>query len=138
MYGPKFGKDVVMQHNDHGFSQGAEAPAPSVVRSFTLTGGRAVPKVDLGFEAVLRVRTTARHRMWPVGAKADIMAVCEGLSVAEVSARLSLPIGVARVLLADLVADGHLEVERTITGDSTLEERRDLLQRTLRGLRATG
>ncbi len=127
-----------MQHNDPGFGQGTDVPAPSVVRSFTLTGGRAVPTIDLGFEAVVRVRTTARHRMWPVGAKADIMAICDGLSVAEISARLSLPIGVVRVLLADLVSDGHLEVERTLTRDSTVEERRDLLERTLRGLCATG
>lgn len=112
--------------------------APSVVRSFTLTGGRAVPRVELGFEAVVSIRTTAKHRLWPVGAKADIMAVCDGKSVAEISATIRRPIGVVRVLLADLVADGHLEVERTITASTSLNERRDLLERTLRGLRTTG
>lgn len=109
---------------------------PSVVRSFILTRGRAVPRVELGFEARLKVQTHARHRMWPVGATADIMAVCDGQSVAEVSAQLGRPIGVVRVLLADLVAEGHVLVERTLTAGSTVDERRELLERTLRGLRA--
>lgn len=110
---------------------------PSVVRSFILTRGRAVPRVELGFETRLKVQTHARHRMWPVGATADIMEICDGLSVAEVSAQLSRPIGVVRVLLADLVAEGHVLVERTITAGTSLDERRELLERTLRGLRVS-
>lgn len=138
MFYPRLGKDVLMHDQDRPSTTQPGGGAPSVVRSFTLTGGRATPRVELGFEAVVRVRTTARHRMWPVGAKADIMGQCDGRSVAEISAGLRRPIGVVRVLLADLVAEGHLEVERTITQGTNIDERRDLLERTLRGLRTVG
>ncbi|MFC6154728.1 DUF742 domain-containing protein [Nocardioides yefusunii] len=124
-------------HHNFGHGQG-DTPAPSVVRSFTLTGGRATPVVDLGFEAVVRVQSSGRHRMWPVGPKAEIVAVCDGKSVAEVSAAVKRPIGVVRVLLGDLVSEGHLAVERTITASTSVDDRRELLERTLRGLRTTG
>lgn len=127
-----------MQDRDRAQNPAQGSLAPSVVRSFILTGGRAVPRVDLGFEAVVRVSTVARHRRWPVGLKAEIMETCNGHSVAEISARLRRPVGVIRVLLADLVADGHLEVERTITHSTEVDERRELLERTLQGLRTVG
>jgi hypothetical protein len=53
-----------------------------------------------------------------------------------VSALLSSPIGVIRVLLGDLVQQGYVHVQATITENSTDDERFDLLERTLRGLRA--
>ena len=56
-------------------------------------------------------------------------------SVAEVSALVSMPIGVVRVLLADLVELGQVRVQTTIQKDSSLDERRELIERTLRGLR---
>jgi len=56
--------------------------------------------------------------------------------VAEIAARLSLPVGVARVLIGDLVAAGHLRVRTTLSEQSTADERRELIGRTLRGLRA--
>ena len=57
-------------------------------------------------------------------------------SVAEIAAHLSLPVGVARVLIGDLVSSGHLRVHTTLSDQSTIDERRELIGRTLRGLRA--
>ena len=57
-------------------------------------------------------------------------------SVAEIAARLSLPLGVARVLIGDLAAQGYLQVQDTLGDSSTTDERRELIGRTLRGLRA--
>jgi hypothetical protein len=65
-----------------------------------------------------------------------VQLCAERPSVAEISARLDLPLGVARVLVGDLVTSGHLRVRATLDDHSTLEERRDLIGRTLRGLRA--
>ena len=39
-------------------------------------------------------------------------------SVAEIAAQLALPLGVARVLIGDLVTQGYLQVHTTL-GDST-------------------
>lgn len=114
-----------------------EAQAPSFVRSFTITGGRTAPRVELPLEATLTVAAEGRRRRWPVGPQADVIEVCDGRSVAEVSALLKLPIGVTRVVLGDLVSEGHVTVERTLHADTGVDERRELLERTLRGLRAS-
>lgn len=113
-----------------------DAPAPRIVRPFTITAGRTRPKVDLPVEATLRLKDDARGRTWPTAAVSKIIDVCHLRSVAEVSALVSMPIGVVRVLLADLVEAGHVAVQATISEKSTSDERRDLIERTLRGLRA--
>jgi len=75
---------------------------------------------------------------WPqADIRARIMALCAASpSVAEIAARLDIPLGVARVLVGDLVADGYLRVQTTLTERSSTDERRELIGRTLRGLRA--
>ena len=105
-----------------------------LVRSYTLTAGRTRAEVDLPMEATLRRQgfddeagETSRQR---------ILRVCESRSVAEVSALVSMPIGVVRVLLGDLVQEGKVRVQATLTDSSSSDERRDLIERTLRGLRA--
>lgn len=111
-----------------------DAPAPSVVRGFTLTRGRTVPQVDLPFEATLVAAAPTAGRPTPTGPAVRALEVCDRKSVAEVAAALAMPIGVVRVLLADLVVDGHVTVQKTLTHHSSVDERRDLLQRTLQGL----
>lgn len=110
----------------------AEPARPAFVRSFILTRGRTVPRVELPFEATLMAQHSASTQVH--GQHAQALALCDGRSVAEVAAEMGLPIGVVRVLVGDLVADGHVAVRRTLTDDTSLDERRDLLQRTLAGL----
>jgi hypothetical protein len=57
-------------------------------------------------------------------------------SVAEVSAHLRVPVGVARVLVADLVAEGRVHVNLPLDprADGTVD--RVLLERVLAGLEA--
>jgi Protein of unknown function (DUF742) len=111
-----------------------DAPAARVVRPYTLTGGRTAPKVDLPVEATLRREGTGPEG--PVDAHlVRILDVCEKRSVAEVSALVSMPIGVVRVLLGDLVEQGHVRVQATLNANSSQDERRELIERTLRGLR---
>ncbi|MDE9364818.1 DUF742 domain-containing protein, partial [Luteipulveratus sp. YIM 133132] len=63
--------------------------------------------------------------------------VCEATpSVAEVSAKVGAPLGVVRVLIGDLIESGFLRVQATLTDSSSVRERHDLIERTLRGLRA--
>lgn len=111
------------------------ATAPRLVRSYTLTAGRTRASVDLPLEATLRRQgfvddgggETPRQR---------ILRICDTRSVAEVSALVSMPIGVVRVLLGDLVQEGRVRVQATLNAASSSGERRDLIERTLRGLRA--
>ncbi len=102
------------------------------VRSFTLTSGRTLPIVELPLEATLRRLGSAEPVAAPL---TQVLELCDQRSVAEVAALMAMPIGVARVLVADLVEMGHVRVLATLQDDSSHDERRDLIERTLRGLR---
>jgi hypothetical protein len=123
-----------MANPDSPASDGAGS-TPRFVRPYTLTAGRTRSKVDLPMEATL-VREPSAAGIRPEGAIGLILEVCDARSVAEVSALVKMPIGVVRVLLGDLVERGHVRVQATMTEDSSFDERRDLIERTLRGLRA--
>jgi Protein of unknown function (DUF742) len=110
----------------------------SLVRPYTLTAGRTETSVDLPLEAPVQTLQTALADKWPPNDVRDkIIQLCiKSPSVAEISARLDLPLGVARVLVGDLVMSGYLRVHRTLSDRSTRDERRELIGRTLRGLKA--
>jgi hypothetical protein len=111
-----------------------DATVARVVRPYTLTGGRTAPKVELPVEATLRREAGGSGD--PSDANlARILEVCDKRSVAEVSAHVHMPIGVVRVLLGDLIEQGHVRVQATLTAESSQDERRELIERTLRGLR---
>jgi Protein of unknown function (DUF742) len=107
-----------------------------VVRPYAITGGRASSRhADLEIETL--VLTTA------LGQAADrdvsfewrgIMRLCRDVqSIAEVSALLDMPLGVARVLVADMAAEGLLRVHRPSAGAGRAGLA--LLDRVLEGLR---
>jgi hypothetical protein len=114
------------------------ADEPSLVRPYTLTAGRTDPGVSLPLEAPVETLGSAlAHRWQPNDVRGEIVKFCVGApSVAEIAAQLSLPVGVARVLIGDLVSSGYLRVHATLGDRSTAEERRELIGRTLRGLQA--
>lgn len=111
---------------------------PSLVRPYALVRGRT----RRGSAAPLPVETVivAKPADDAAGLQlepAAIVRLCRSPnSLAEVSARLSLPVGVVRVLVADLVADGHVDVNLPLDPrpDGTVD--RVLLERVLAGLEA--
>lgn len=115
-----------------------EADTPLLVRPYTLTAGRTDAEVPLALEAPVGVASASPPPGWPGNdVRAQILSLCaERPSVAEIAAHLALPLGVARVLVGDLVVQGYLRVHTTLNEAGTAEERRELIGRTLRGLRA--
>jgi hypothetical protein len=87
--------------------------------------------------ALIEAHKSARDRRWAANdIRGDIVKLCATQpSVAEIAARLDVPLGVARVLVGDLVQSGYLRVLTTLDDSSSAEERRELIGRTLRGLR---
>ena len=84
-----------------------------VVRPFVVTGGRTAPRTgDIRVETLLE--TAYGVRLGTLRFESlRIVEICrEPTSLAEVAARLTLPIGVTRVLVSDLVAAGTLIVTR--------------------------
>jgi hypothetical protein len=101
------------------------------VRPYVRTGGRTRPAVELAVEALVSVAPDAAE---PPGADhRAVAALCASpRSVAEVAALLEVPLGVARVLVADLAQDGVVVVHRTSGPDGPDTT---LMQRVLDGLR---
>ena len=57
----------------------------------------------------------------------EVLDACDTRSVAEVSAAVHMPIGVVRVLLGDLMEQGLVQVQATITERSSRDERIELM-----------
>lgn len=117
---------------------GDVAEEPSLVRPYILTAGRTHSRVHLPLEAPIETLDSAKPPRWPGNdVRGQILAMCVNHpSVAEISAKLSLPLGVARVLIGDLVTQGYVAVRSTLGESTTADERRELIGRTLRGLKA--
>lgn len=95
--------------------------------------------IDLALEAPIEaVPTTATPPSWPRSdVRGQILAWCaHRTSVAELAARLALPLGATRFLVDDLVRQGYLRVHAPLGDAMSIAERRELLTRTLAGLRA--
>ena len=109
-----------------------------MVRPYTLTAGRTAAAVELALEAPVSPVSPGPAPRWPGSdARSRILGLAQDRpSVAEVAARLELPLGVARVLIGDLVVQGNLRVHTTLGDTASLDDRRELIGRTLRGLRA--
>ena len=108
----------------------------SHLRPYLLTGGRARPSADsLEIEAQV-VTTETGHIAVPTleYEQRDIVELCQvPMAVAEVAARLGLHLGVARVLVGDLLVLGHLSVRRP---ELAFQRSADIIERVIRGLQA--
>lgn len=119
--------------------RGKHTDEPSLVRPHALTAGRIDSGVELPLEApVEALSTTAKPPRWPRNdVRGQILTWCvHSTSVAEIAARLSLPLGATRFLVDDLVTQGYLRVHAPLSDSMAIDERRELIERTLHGLRA--
>jgi hypothetical protein len=120
-----------------GADEAARGAAGSrLVRPYTLTGGRTRSEAaDFPIETLVVTTEDGRQRTATLAhEQRRIAELCgDPISVAEVAARIGVPLGVARVLVGDLSAEGVVDVHRPSGGD-----RPDLklLERVLGGIRA--
>lgn len=107
------------------------------VRPFVVTGGRTRPPVAIKLDALVLVRdgndaTTAAPtgRLDPEHQR--VIALCATpQSVADVAADLGTAIGVATVLIGDLIAGGQLALHHATASRTDV----DLLERLAAGVR---
>jgi hypothetical protein len=115
-----------------------QGPRAMLARPYSWTEGRTEPRVDLAIET--RVRTTPAGQAAPLTPASPLWTIVgrctEPCSIAELAAHLAVPLGVAKVLVADLVTDGLVDAEATLSDEATVDERRELIERVLSGLRA--
>ena len=106
-----------------------------LVRPYTVTGGRTQPRYQLAIEALVTATVLEPRDLSVLAPECQaILQFCrDWRSVAEVSAVLRLPLGVARILIADMSADGLVRVHQR--DDSEGRPDLNLLERVLSGLR---
>jgi hypothetical protein len=118
----------------HGPARARQAP---VVRPYAITGGRARPRSqDLEVEALVHTAYYGGLAPYLDYERRSIIRLCHEIqSVAEIAARLEMPLGVARVLVADMAEERLLSVHRPSEniGD---HPNLGLLERVLYGLRS--
>ncbi|MFG2288841.1 DUF742 domain-containing protein [Streptomyces sp. NPDC048595] len=120
------------------------APEPSptgannpLVRPYAMTGGRTRPRYQLAIEALVSTTADPAKLQGQLPEHQRICHLCREIkSVAEISALLSIPLGVARILVADLAEAGLVAIHQP-GGDETAGGQPDvtLLERVLSGLR---
>ncbi len=117
-------------------ARSAEDPRGALVRPYAVTRGRTEPTRDIAIEAVLLTTVRGQQEARFAGRdKQTIATLCDGRaqSLAEIAAYTRLPLGVSRVLVADMVSDGLLALHDVAQGQD--DDRMELLERVLSGLR---
>jgi hypothetical protein len=111
------------------------AVSSSLVRPYAVTGGRTGPTLNLAMEALVSSATSMHHDLSALPPERQAIAsLCRQIrSVAEISALLRIPLGVVRVVISDMVAEGlvHVHQPQLDAGKPDL----NLLERVLSGLR---
>jgi hypothetical protein len=132
---PETGREAPV--DSHPDDDDGSAPGASLVRPYSRTGGRTKPGRDLALEALVSTTVSGRdawHSPLLTPEHSSVIELCSGtVSVAEIAARLAVPLGVARVIIADMVDLGLVEVMKT---SASVGDERDpaFLRRVLSGL----
>lgn len=104
-----------------------------LIRPYAMTGGRTDIDSIISLETQIQSSTRASQHLgayrWEAAKVVDL--VQSPMALIEIAARLEIPIGVARVLVADLVADGAVVLHMPAKTQSFAS----LLERVLDGVR---
>jgi len=120
----------------HESSNGASSEeASSLVRPYAVTGGRTKPRYQLQIEAMVAASHYEARDLSVLSPECQaILGFCrDWRSVAEISAVLRMPLGVARVLIADMAVEGLVRVHQIDHAQGRPDI--NLLERVLSGLR---
>ena len=122
-----------------GAHEGGRAWSRHYRRPYTVTGGRTRPAHDnLELETLVQTVTGDEEQLAALGREQrSIAALCrEVVSVAEISARLDLLLGVTRVIVGDMALKGVVVLYRPPATDADADlPPVQLLERVLHGLR---
>lgn len=108
------------------------------VRPYAMTGGRTRSNHELPIEAMVKstLRGLSLASRLTLERKRIVTMCTVPLAIAEISAHLHIPLGVARVLVGDMTGEGLLETNQAplTRGDNRPDVK--LLERVLDGLQA--
>ena len=109
--------------------------ARSLVRPYAVTGGRTRPRAKLEIEAMVAALHYEARDLSVLSPECQAILGCcrDWRSVAEVSAVLQMPLGVARILISDMAMDGLVRIHQLNHAQGGPDVK--LLERVLSGLR---
>jgi hypothetical protein len=115
--------------------RGIADESSALVRPYAVTGGRTKPRTQLQIEAMVAASHYEARDLSVLSPECQaILGFCrDWRSVAEVSAVLRMPLGVARVLIADMAMEGLVRVHQLDHAQGRPDI--NLLERVLSGLR---
>jgi len=137
--GPADGRDNGAQSPDgfgvHDIAFGLAEQSSSLVRPYAVTGGRTKPSYQLQIEAMVSASHYEARDLSVLSPECQsILGYCrDWRSVAEISAVLRMPLGVARVLIGDMAMEGLVRVHQADHAQGRPDL--NLLERVLSGLR---
>jgi hypothetical protein len=122
------------QHDSHPYRVN-EGSGSALVRPYAVTGGRTKPRYQLAIEAMVAASHYEARDLSVLSPECQaILGFCrDWRSVAEISAVLRMPLGVARVLIADMAVQGLVRVHQMDHAHGRPDL--NLLERVLSGLR---
>jgi hypothetical protein len=104
-----------------------------LIRPYAITGGRTGGEVEIGLESQIQASTRASTHLgayrWEAAQLIELVQT--PMALIELAARLELPLGVARVLVADLISDGAVVLHKPVATQNF----GSLLERVLDGVR---
>jgi DNA-directed RNA polymerase specialized sigma24 family protein len=128
---PDTGVDPGLQHD------WLDRDAGPVVRPYTLTGGRSRP-ITGGLSLLTHVETLYAPDADLINLQPEHRSILNmtrtALSMAEIAARLDLPVGVVRILIGDLLQENLVSTFESDTAINPPDE--NTLQAVIDGLRA--
>jgi Protein of unknown function (DUF742) len=115
--------------------RGLAEETSALVRPYAVTGGRTKPRYQLQIEAMVAASHYEARDLSVLSPECQaILGFCrDWRSVAEISAVLRMPLGVARVLIADMAMEGLVRVHQIDHAQGRPDI--NLLERVLSGLR---
>lgn len=113
----------------------AEEPEAGGLRPFVLTAGRVSGHADIGLHTQVTSRVDDLNAGYSLSRELRaIVALCaEPMSIAEISARVPLHLGVTKILVGDLRDAGYLDVHLQ---DTVSPHDAETILRVIDGLRA--
>ena len=114
---------------------GRAGAGSSLVRPYAVTGGRTKPRTQLEIEAMVAAAHYEARDLSVLSPECQaILGFCrDWRSVAEISAVLRMPLGVARILIADMAVEGLVRIHQLDHAQGRPDL--NLLERVLSGLR---
>ncbi len=103
------------------------------IRPFLVTSGRTTSAVDTKLETMVQQVEGADGSLLRFETARIFEMSSKAISIAELSAHLSMPFGVVRVAVGDLIEGGQLRAHRTVTNESSNDI--ELISRLMAGVR---